>query len=86
MTQIKKGTPPKGKGLSKSDPGNLIRKLVETAFADKGVWYSMEQPPDVVYSSIPSTLRSAVTRLTAHVSTKDGRVWIRFYDTEKERG
>ena len=84
MATIEKGAPSGIAARAQTDHGMLARELVEAAFADKGAWYSAEQPPDIAQGSIHSLVHRAVHRLVAEISTKDSRIWVRFYKDSDE--
>ena len=77
--QIEKGEPRSNSGPARTELGNLIRELAASAHADKGEWYSVEQPSDMRKSGIHSVINNAVASLVAQQSTKDHRIWLRFY-------
>ena len=80
MVEIEKGRP----GPPRAILGGLVQELVETAFADKGEWYSAEQPSDVPQGSVHNYVNSRLVRLVAKVSTKNGRIWVRFHKDSDE--
>ncbi len=76
MVTIEKGAPVRP---PQTNNGSVVRELAEAAYSDKGEWFSVERPPDMVPGSVHNLVNQAVTRLSAEVSTKGGRVWIRFF-------
>ena len=79
MVEIEKGGPRQGLGPARTELGDLIRELAASAHADKGEWYSVEQPSDMRKTGIHSVINNAVAGLVAQQSTKDNRIWIRFH-------
>ena len=79
MVQIEKGEPRRSEGPPRTELGELIRELAEAAYADKGEWYSVEQPPGISTTSIHGAINGIVSRVVSERSTKDNRVWIRFH-------
>ncbi len=79
--EIEKGAPSMGTGPTPTDETLTLRALAVAAFADKGEWYSIEQPnPETKNNTnLHHSMYAAVSRLTADISTKQGRVWIRFH-------
>ena len=76
---IEKGEPRSNSGPARTELGDLIRELAEAAYADKGEWYSVEQPADMRKTGIHSLINNVVTGLVADQSTKDKRIWVRFH-------
>lgn len=79
MSQIEKGAPNIRSGPAKSKFGISITELAETAFADKGEWYSIARPDGPTHNTLYSMGRFAMARQAGDLSLKDRRVWIRFY-------
>ncbi len=77
MVQIEKGDPG-GAKRKRSELGESIQELAEAAYADKGEWYSMDQPPDLDMGNLHSLIGRVIASMVAEQSAKNGRIWIRF--------
>ena len=80
--EIEKGAPRDGTGAPLTEPGLKMRALAEAAFADKGEWYSIPQSSTITNQH--TLAYAAVSKVAARVSTKQGRVWIRFHKDSDE--
>ncbi len=77
MPEITKGPPRTGTAAQISPMGKIIRKVTAAAYKDRGEWYSAEVPDELKATS--SMVNQAIATISADVSAKDGRIWIRFY-------
>ena len=78
MATIEKGGPG-GTRRQRSDLGESVLQLAEAAYADKGEWYSIDQPPDLDMGNLHTLVGRVIQSIVAEQSAKTGRIWIRFY-------
>jgi hypothetical protein len=79
VEEITKGQPPLG-GRGKSNPDrDKVRALVAAALADKGEWFSIPIPKSYAPNGIRATILGVIATAVSESSSKNGRIWIRFY-------
>ena len=75
---IEKGAPG-GTRRERSEIGESIQELAKVAYADKGEWYSVDQPPGMDMGNLHSLMGRVIASIVAEQSAKNKRIWIRFY-------
>ena len=79
-TEITKGAPLKVKKSPDIGLAKATAKVVKSAIADPGEWYSIPIPNGTNRSSVGTTIVTQIARTVAEWSAKDERIWIRFYE------
>ena len=77
-TEITKGAPLKVKKSPDIGLAKATAKVVKSAIADPGEWYSTPIPDESKAASIGTTVLTHIAKSVAEWSAKDGRIWIRF--------
>jgi hypothetical protein len=65
---------PKEKATPVPDPAEMVNK----AYADPGEWYSIPLE-GASTASANTVLTRVITKKVAEISTKGGRLWVKFY-------
>ena len=79
-TEITKGAPLKVKKSPDIGLAKVTAKVVKSAIADPGEWYSTPIPDESNTNSVSTTILTQIAKSVAEWSAKDERIWIRFYE------